>query len=703
MKKLLLSAFAALACMGTASAEEAVFTFTGTGDVYGLTRSTDNNAAYYGTEENPATITEGGISITLKTAPFGTFSGSGVRLWSDGLRVMKNSGFIINAGGQTINKVVVTCVKANGTNSLAADADPAEFTLDATDSKVGSWEGTVTTLPIANDGTKGLKGTLAIASIAVTYGQGQTDTRKDAGLAFSAPTATATIGQPFTAPTLTKATNAAVTYTSSTPGVATVDATTGAVTLVAAGTTTITASAEANDQYKSGKATYELTVNAAPVQGEEQTLTFNFAENAYGCTVAGNSNSSYYMEDGESFSDGPLTITANKAEGSGVRFWATDAGVQTFRVNRSSAFKLSINEGTIVKVEMTGTNAGNFKADNGNFDSANLLWTGASSAVTFTNAGTSTIQLSTMTVTYVGGVADNRQDAGLSFGEETTFNVVLGEAFTAPTLTKATDAAVTYESSNAEVATVDAANGNVTILAAGTAVITAKAEANDQFKAGSASYTIIVKEPLPAGTIFTSELGEGFSWENSGELVIWKTNNYGLVGSGYISSKPNAAVAVAYTTEALDLTNKTNAELNFQTAFNNYKLNNVMIPVTDFEGYAYVVAREMGTEAWTIVTEMAAPESFSWNFYDAAPVALTAWEGKKIQLGFRYHSTDEVAGTWEIKNILVTAKDKESLIDEVEATDAPAEYYNLQGIRVDNPTSGLYIRRQGNTVTKVIL
>ncbi|MDE5749402.1 MAG: immune inhibitor A, partial [Duncaniella sp.] len=166
---------------------------------------------------------------------------------------------------------------------------------------------------------------------------------------------------------------------------------------------------------------------------------------------------------------------------------------------------------------------------------------------------------------------------------------------------------------------------------------------------------------------------------------------------------PNAAVAVAYTTEALDLTNKTAAELNFKTAFNNYKLNNVMIPVADFEGYAYVVAREMGTEAWTIVTEMAAPEEFSWTFYDAAPVDLSAWLGKKIQLGFRYHSTDEVAGTWEIKNILVTAKDKESLIDEIEATDAPAEYYNLQGIRVENPTSGLYIRRQGNTVTKVIL
>lgn len=37
--------------------------------------------------------------------------------------------------------------------------------------------------------------------------------------------------------------------------------------------------------------------------------------------------------------------------------------------------------------------------------------------------------------------------------------------------------------------------------------------------------------------------------------------------------------------------------------------------------------------------------------------------------------------------------------------DAPVEYYNLQGIRVaaDNLTTGIYIRRQGNTVTKIAI
>ncbi len=43
-------------------------------------------------------------------------------------------------------------------------------------------------------------------------------------------------------------------------------------------------------------------------------------------------------------------------------------------------------------------------------------------------------------------------------------------------------------------------------------------------------------------------------------------------------------------------------------------------------------------------------------------------------------------------------------IDDILSEDnAPVEYFNLQGIRVANPENGLYIRRQGKNVSKVIL
>lgn len=81
-------------------------------------------------------------------------------------------------------------------------------------------------------------------------------------LAFSSTTATAIVGQAFTAPTLSGET-VGVKYSSSNTGVATVDETAGVVTLVGAGTTTITATAPATDQYEAGEASYTLTVSAA--------------------------------------------------------------------------------------------------------------------------------------------------------------------------------------------------------------------------------------------------------------------------------------------------------------------------------------------------------------------------------------------------------------------------------------------------------
>ena len=87
-------------------------------------------------------------------------------------------------------------------------------------------------------------------------------TRKAASnLAFSAATASANLGENFTAPTLTYADGVTgITYSSSVPAVATVNENTGAVTLVAAGETVITASFAGDANFKASEASYTLTV-----------------------------------------------------------------------------------------------------------------------------------------------------------------------------------------------------------------------------------------------------------------------------------------------------------------------------------------------------------------------------------------------------------------------------------------------------------
>ena len=37
------------------------------------------------------------------------------------------------------------------------------------------------------------------------------------------------------------------------------------------------------------------------------------------------------------------------------------------------------------------------------------------------------------------------------------------------------------------------------------------------------------------------------------------------------------------------------------------------------------------------------------------------------------------------------------------SADAPVEFFTLQGVRVLNPEGGIFIRRQGNQVSKVAL
>lgn len=52
---------------------------------------------------------------------------------------------------------------------------------------------------------------------------------------------------------------------------------------------------------------------------------------------------------------------------------------------------------------------------------------------------------------------------------------------------------------------------------------------------------------------------------------------------------------------------------------------------------------------------------------------------------------------------LSTSGGVENVNAAVAESDAPLEYYNLQGVRVDNPQPGIYIRRQGSKVSKVLL
>ena len=97
----------------------------------------------------------------------------------------------------------------------------------------------------------------------------------------------------------------------------------------------------------------------------------------------------------------------------------------------------------------------------------------------------------TQTTTSGGGGETELTDRNLSFGETKSFDAEVGGKFSAPELTGATDG-VTYASDNGDVASVDAQTGAVIINGMGHAKITASAEADETYNAGSAFYDIYV-------------------------------------------------------------------------------------------------------------------------------------------------------------------------------------------------------------------
>ena len=91
-----------------------------------------------------------------------------------------------------------------------------------------------------------------------------------------------------------------------------------------------------------------------------------------------------------------------------------------------------------------------------------------------------------------------KKPAGLSWGTSARTVTIGANDNVFPTLSNENNLAVTYSSSETSVATI-AADGTITLVAAGTTVITASSEETAEFEAGKAQYTLTVKDAQGGG------------------------------------------------------------------------------------------------------------------------------------------------------------------------------------------------------------
>ncbi len=424
---------------------------------------------------------------------------------------------------------------------------------------------------------------------------------------------------------------------------------------------------------------------------QSKTAKFDFTgESAYGMTLLSGSTKEYNA-DPTVCTEGDVTLTLNGQ----TRWWkATNGNELRFYKGADMTFK--VPEGNVItKVELTAKVPAKFESAVGTY--ANGTWTGsANSVVISTNITEKNTPISSAVVTYQSSSAPMKKDPALSFSE-TTVSGVVGEAFVAPALTKATTAAVVYTSSDEAVATVNAETGEVTLLAAGETKITATAAENDEYNGGSASYTLTVTTPAldvvkePYSESFETEFGS-FVLDNvnlsEGLSYVWSIDKkYKCAKASAFVNKKNLPSESWLVSPWIELSAaEVIRSLYFDHAVSKY-FGNVSEEATLW------IKVEGGD--WTQITSIAYPEvpqDKSFSPFETQAVSLAGYEGKKIKVGFKYVSTDEAAGTWEIRNFKVSTD--VSGINEIKADklDVNAPVYNLAGQRVNANAKGILIQ-----------
>lgn len=437
-----------------------------------------------------------------------------------------------------------------------------------------------------------------------------TSGKEAAGLSFGEVTKfTADLGSTFTAPTLTKTTDAAATYTSSETSVATVDASTGAVTLVGAGTTTITATTPETDAYMAGSASYTLTVIDLSAMAKFQKVTTITSGKRYLIAVENG---------GELLVAQPIPATGNPYGYLNVNTPdATDAEGNLYMADLANAFTITAVEGGYYIQQADGRylyKSGNYDNFNvGNEAGDNAVWTIEPQADgTFLITNVSVYKYVQFDPNYnsFGSYADARgllpmlyEEVGgkeapeFSFAAQTaTFNLLDADAFTAPALNSTSDGDVTYTSSNPEVATIDA-DGRIEALAAGETTITATLAETDEFTAATAEFTLYVStlsdymETTAVESGKTYALAANVEGTNYMASTLSATYNY-----GYLPVNEAGTAALVGATDLLNgfTLTETNGGYTIQDAYGRY-----LYMKDNFDSFNVSADRQEG-DVWTV-------------------------------------------------------------------------------------------------------
>lgn len=188
------------------------------------------------------------------------------------------------------------------------------------------------------------------------------------------------------------------------------------------------------------------------------------------------------------------------------------------------------------------------------------------------------------------------------------------------------------------------------------------------------------------GITIEGDLPEGLSY-----IWTWKTYNSSsyLYASAYANSTKYAATSYAWT-PAFTPVGGTAVTAEFEHTYK-YESN-----ASDL--WKFVVREEGSSE----VTELTIPEwgtGNDWTFVSSGSIDLSAFEGKKIQVGFKYVSSTESAGTWEIRSLVLSTdgdfdveipEEQDVVVDNIAAALELCTTEGTANVVINNPVTVVY-------------
>lgn len=135
--------------------------------------------------------------------------------------------------------------------------------------------------------------------------------------------------------------------------------------------------------------------------------------------------------------------------------------------------------------------------------------------------------------------------------------------------------------------------------------------------------------------------------------------------------------------------------------FADAKAGDKLVFVTSDRGPEVIMQPIIGNWGGIVLNSVDNPELFTTEG-DLISITLTdQWADKLKEKGFVLQAYGVVIN--EIR-LVTPGGDTTSIIGiGADSNNAPVEYFNLNGLRVENPSNGIFIRRQGDKVTKVVL